>query len=400
MLRTFLLLSGMCSLAHGFTFPGQADQVLSLPGLNFTLNYRHYSGYLGSIKDTRVHYWFFESQSGPHNATDPVVVWLNGGPGCSSLFGETIELGPIQYNETTGAIQPNPYAWNKKVNLLFLESPSGVGFTYRPGQTNLATDDDETAQVNFGALQSFFAKFPHLTANDFYITGESYAGFYIPTLSMVVLDEKFPENFRGIAIGDGLLDWDLSPKFVARYREYRMENLKDEGAYLNRADVKAALHIDPTWSGQWQECNYDVLDSYAETKNHDMRSQLGRIVNDARLKTLIYQGEQDPLISWTGNKKFIDTELGLKNITDLHPWSFNGTEVGQTQLYEKNLTFTTFHGAGHMVPEDKPAPAYFMIYNFLVGPEIAEEPRIIRPRIGIPIRPLPPVRAGNLGTLG
>lgn len=309
-----LLLSLLCLTIVGLSncspFPGQADQVLSLPGVSFPLNYRHYSGYLDSFKNTQVHYWFFESQTGAQNFSDPVVVWLNGGPGCSSLFGEMLELGPIEYNEDDGTLRSNPNAWNKKVNLLFLESPSGVGFTYRPGQTDLSTDDTETAQVNFNALKSFFVKFPHLTSNDFFITGESYAGFYIPTLSMLALDNKFPQNFKGVAIGDGLLDWDLSPEFgvdfLKKFRylkqKRRLQALKDESVYLNRADVKKALHIPANWSGDWQECNYDVLDSYAEHENHDMAKQVKRIV-DSGLKTLFYQGEDDPLISWKGNKQ-------------------------------------------------------------------------------------------------
>lgn len=225
--------------------------------------------------------------------------------GCSSLFGELIELGPLLYDIENEKLKPNPYAWNKKVNLLFLESPSGVGFTYRPGQTDFSTDDDETAHLNFGALESFFQKFPHLSSNDFYLTGESYAGFYIPTLSMLALDKKFPENFKGIAIGDGLLDWDLSPnRGKSNFLKEILTRIKDdeEDPWMNKPEVKRALHIDADWSGTWTECNMNVLGLYDEGKNHDMKQQIIRIINSG-LRTLIYQGEIDPLISWTGNKK-------------------------------------------------------------------------------------------------
>ena len=60
-------------------FPGAADEVGKLPLVDFDLPFRHYSGYLDSIEDIKLHYWFFESQNKPE--TDPVVLWLNGGPG-------------------------------------------------------------------------------------------------------------------------------------------------------------------------------------------------------------------------------------------------------------------------------------------------------------------------------
>ncbi len=61
------------------TFPGAADEVGKLPLVDFSIPFRHYSGYLDSIEDIKLHYWFFESQNKPE--TDPVVLWLNGGPG-------------------------------------------------------------------------------------------------------------------------------------------------------------------------------------------------------------------------------------------------------------------------------------------------------------------------------
>ncbi|CAG2122494.1 unnamed protein product, partial [Medioppia subpectinata] len=66
-------------------YTGVADEVRQLSGLTFPINYRHYSGYLNATDDRHLHYWFFESQSSPKS--DPVVLWLNGGPGCSSVLG-------------------------------------------------------------------------------------------------------------------------------------------------------------------------------------------------------------------------------------------------------------------------------------------------------------------------
>src|SRR5699024_1817899 len=107
--------------------PAAADLVTSLPGLSHTLPFRHYSGYLHSLNDSYLHYWFFESQHNP--AKSPVVLWLNGGPGCSSLLGALTEIGPLQLDPITGAIRENQYGWTRNASILFLESPAGVGFS-------------------------------------------------------------------------------------------------------------------------------------------------------------------------------------------------------------------------------------------------------------------------------
>lgn len=69
--------------AFGQNFSGSQDEVISLPGLSFKPKFRHYSGYLDSVNKTHLHYWFFESQN---STSDPVVLWLNGGPGCRFVF--------------------------------------------------------------------------------------------------------------------------------------------------------------------------------------------------------------------------------------------------------------------------------------------------------------------------
>ena len=111
------------------------------------------------------------------------------------MLGALSELGPIRLSRN-GTLSDNPYAWNQKANVLFLESPAGVGFSYKE-DGKYHQDDTSTALLNFNALQSFFKKFPHLAENDFYLSGESYAGIYIPTLSMQLLEHKFPKHFKG-----------------------------------------------------------------------------------------------------------------------------------------------------------------------------------------------------------
>src|SRR5690348_1252000 len=104
------------------------DQVLYMPGINPQPNFNHYSGYLQGRPGNHLHYWFIESQNNP--STDPVVLWLNGGPGCSSLAGLFQEHGPFRVNPDGKTLTYNNYSWNQIANVLYLESPAGVGFSY------------------------------------------------------------------------------------------------------------------------------------------------------------------------------------------------------------------------------------------------------------------------------
>ncbi|KAK6040997.1 serine carboxypeptidase [Cooperia oncophora] len=124
-----------------------------------------------------------ESQNDPTN--DPVVLWLNGGPGCSSIGGLLEELGPFRNNNDNGTtLFENVYSWNKMANVLFLEAPIGVGFSYSDNGTH-RLNDDMTADNNAQAIKYFFeVVFPEYKHNDFFVTGESYAGVYGPTLSV------------------------------------------------------------------------------------------------------------------------------------------------------------------------------------------------------------------------
>ncbi|XP_048462040.1 lysosomal protective protein-like [Rhincodon typus] len=177
------------------------DEVLDLPGLSTRLNFRQWSGYLQASAGKHLHYWFVTSQRNP--VKDPVVLWLNGGPGCSSLDGFLSENGPLHVNDDGSTLYINKYSWNKVANVLYLESPVGVGFSYSDDQ-NYATDDDEVAENNYLALQDFFSKFPNFTSNDFYIFGESYGGVYTPTLSLKIADGQARINLKGYAVGNGL----------------------------------------------------------------------------------------------------------------------------------------------------------------------------------------------------
>lgn len=173
---------------------------LEILGLD-TVN--QYTGYL-DVNDLDKHffYWFFESRNDPEN--DPVILWLNGGPGCSSATGLLFELGPSLINAT---LQPvyNPYSWNSNASVIFLDQPVGVGYSYSNGEEVKSTAS--AAKDVFVFLELFFQKFPQFVKNPFHIAGESYAGHYIPSFASEIVnhaDRSF--ELSSVLIGNGITD--------------------------------------------------------------------------------------------------------------------------------------------------------------------------------------------------
>ncbi|XP_076902395.1 serine carboxypeptidase 1-like [Bidens hawaiensis] len=187
--------------------------VSQLPGFNGTLPSKHYAGYvtIDEKHGKKLYYYFVLSERNP--CQDPVVLWLNGGPGCSSLDGFVYEHGPFNFEKTRGLpkLHLNPYTWTKVSNVIYLDSPAGVGMSYSRNKTDYTTTDTKTASDSHKFLLEWFKIYPEFLSNPFFIAGESYAGVYIPTLSQEVVQGldagvKPTLNFKGYMIGNGITD--------------------------------------------------------------------------------------------------------------------------------------------------------------------------------------------------
>jgi hypothetical protein len=187
-----------------------ADQVTNLPGFGAPLS-PLYSGYLVAAADQRLHYVFSAAISADPS-TAPLALWFNGGPGCSSMEGLLSESGPyrvVQFSDPV-TLTFNSFTWNSKTNNLWLESPAGVGFSYCETARGCDNTDTNTAANNLLALLSFYEAFPEFRANPLWITGESYAGIYIPMLAYNVYNYNVanpstPVNLHGIMVGNGCI---------------------------------------------------------------------------------------------------------------------------------------------------------------------------------------------------
>ncbi|THY68808.1 carboxypeptidase Y-like protein A [Aureobasidium pullulans] len=172
---------------------------------------KQYSGYLDDEEDDKhLFYWFFESRNDPKN--DPVILWLNGGPGCSSLTGLFMELGPSSINKD-GSLKYNPSSWNANASVIFLDQPVNVGYSYSGGSV---TNTVAAGKDVYALLTLFFKQFPEYASQPFHISGESYAGHYIPVFASEILSHKKRNiNLQSVLIGNGLTDG------LTQYPEYR-----------------------------------------------------------------------------------------------------------------------------------------------------------------------------------
>uniref|UniRef100_A0A0E0LFY6 Carboxypeptidase n=1 Tax=Oryza punctata TaxID=4537 RepID=A0A0E0LFY6_ORYPU len=213
------------SLSYEEVFERQeADRVQRLPGQAAELGFRQFAGYV-TVNETHgraLFYWFFEAASDV--ATKPLVLWLNGGPGCSSVgYGALEELGPLLVNKKE-SLTINPDSWNKEANLLFVESPAGVGFSYTNTTTDLAHfGDNLTAHDAHAFVVNWLERFPQFKGHELYIAGESYAGHYVPQLATKILhlnkkaSKEHRINLKGIMIGNAAIDSSSDDRGLVEY---------------------------------------------------------------------------------------------------------------------------------------------------------------------------------------
>lgn len=446
----------------------------SLPLFNQSLPSRHYSGYITGLPGNNMHYYFVEAVE-VDPATAPVVYWTNGGPGCSSMDGWGYELGPFHFRDfgATGPVfQLNTQSWTRFANVVFVEGPPGVGFSYRD-DGNTTTTDSLTAKNNYAALLDFFNnKFPEYKVNRFFIAGESYGGVYVPTLAAEILSGGGLPSFAGMLVGNGCVSADcdnfvegdlrfaayhhlipfklyldgqrecLPPNnssspacqyiqsayfsnymaninvygvtyncFAAPTRQWlripslrrRLEHLarvarvsveeylrREEASptsppggnvpcidsmemqtYLNRADVKAALHVLP--SLDWNICSQ--IDYHGDIMNVGYAYKM---MLQASKSVLVYNGDQDTAVPYTTVEAWIDSnakgQVTFKETRAMAPWTYSdalypyGPQVGgYSRQFNSVMWFTTILGATHMVPQSRPAAALAMFRNFVNG---------------------------------
>nr|XP_017256823.1 PREDICTED: serine carboxypeptidase-like 17 isoform X3 [Daucus carota subsp. sativus] len=189
--------------------------IKTLPGFPGQLPFKLETGYvgLGDGEDLQMFYYFVESERNPRD--DPLMIWITGGPGCSSPRTFFYYIGPLKFNYANSGrripqLEVNPYSWSKVANVIFVDPP-GSGFTYTKSKDNYKNSDTLMAASIYEFLMKWLENHPEFLKNPLYISGVSYSGISVPVMVQNIIDGNEAGNdpnlnIKGYMIGNPLTD--------------------------------------------------------------------------------------------------------------------------------------------------------------------------------------------------
>ncbi|KAF4390493.1 hypothetical protein F8388_005990 [Cannabis sativa] len=378
-----------CFIAKTEAFPSssQLDKISRLPGQP-QVGFQQYSGYVtvDDKKKRSLFYYFAEAEIDPH--TKPLVLWLNGGPGCSSLgVGAFSENGP--FRPSGEVLVRNEYSWNREANMLYLETPIGVGFSYSAdsssyetprttwcfyanGYSNslssvteacillekamqlgnpvleFATDFNSRAEFiwSHGLISDSTYRMFTSSCNYSRFVSEYYRGSVSPICSKV-MNQVGKETSRFVDKYDVTLDVCISSVFA-------------QSKVISPKQVAETIDV---------VLDYELLDLEIPTI-----TIVGKLIK-AGIPVLVYSGDQDSVIPLTGSRTLVHglaKQLSLNTTVPYRVW-FEGQQVGGwTQVYGNILSFATIRGASHEAPFSQPERSLVLFKSFLQGRPLPE----------------------------
>ncbi|GAV76146.1 Peptidase_S10 domain-containing protein [Cephalotus follicularis] len=380
-----------------------------------------------------IFYTFYEAQKVSSTLSEtPLLIWLQGGPGCSSMLGNFLELGPwrVTNSQTQENIklEPNPGSWNRIFGLLFLDNPIGTGFSIASTPQEIPRNQSLVAEHLFQAITGFIKLDPLFKERPVYITGESYAGKYVPAIGYYIL-KRNPRlsvservNLRGVAIGNGLTDpvtqvttHAVNAYFLGLINEkqkgelekaqweavelvkmgnwsmatdarnmvlHMLENMTGLATlydftrkvpyetnlvteFLAYGEVKKALGVSE--SMVYEECSDVVEDALHEDVMKSVKYMVEFLVKKTRV--LLYQGHldlRDNVVSTEAWVKKMKWEgIGRFLLAERKVWKVNDVLAGYVQKWG-SLSHAVVLGAGHLVPTDQAVNSQVMIEDWVL----------------------------------
>ncbi|GMH98212.1 hypothetical protein TrVE_jg14256 [Triparma verrucosa] len=368
--------------------------------------------------------------------TAPLIVWLQGGPGASSLLGALFENGPFALTEGSCVEQnetANPYAWNDRANLVYIDQPFGTGYSYGE-EDDMVTDMDEMAKWLNLALVELAETRPEYVGGEgrpLWLTGESYAGKYVPFLATEIMSQNSDLAKRlslgGLCIGDG---WTEPQTIVGTYpdfayshglvdsvqRQAMLDNITlfnaamSSGDYLTATDIEHGIeHYVSAVAGTnaydvRRFGDYDFSPAASWLARDDVASALGvsgrawnlasdevsaalhadvvlpasqlvgPLLEDHGLRVIFYNGVFDLDCNIMGTLEWMHAAVPNLSSAERKTWFLNTDD--EPAGYAKTVgTFTqlTLNGAGHMVPMNIPEVALAMINQVMEGTEFGAQ---------------------------
>jgi len=380
-----------------------------------------YSGYVNVTESDHLFYWLAEAQAGAP-ADAPLVIWTNGGPGCSAMEGMTTEHGPLILYDVkedgrlfSGKLSKNPYAWNREAHVLYVDQPRYVGYSCGTGPFVTSSLEAGRDMVTF--LRGWRLLFPEHAHRNIIFAAESYGGHYMPAWTAAVMDYNIgafdPIRLIGMAIGNGIVNETIQgssfPEFARRqgliprndtlssewgarelmkthlgyepnYYDYRLAeqdccgcssyNYQSFSAWHMREDVMSALNVcGASGAKAFGDCAAGcvVLPEFDKNDQFSYSGAIGRAL-ERGIRVTFYYGMQDTACNYVGGFAMASSIewTGAQEFisTPLEDLRIGGVATGSYKS-SGGLTWIQVEGAGHMVPINNPAAASFAISTLI-----------------------------------
>ncbi|XP_058102536.1 serine carboxypeptidase-like 17 isoform X2 [Magnolia sinica] len=423
-----LLLFFSCECSEA---PHSSTRVRFLPGFQGELPFKLHTGYItiDERNENRLFYYLVESQRNPRE--DPLMLWLPGGPGFSGLAAMTYHIGPIRFKdakfqesdeEYVPELVINPYSWTKICSIIFLDFPTGTGFSYSRASEDYQTSETKIFNDVHKFLIQWFMEYPEFLSNPLYLGGVSHSGLTVPAVTYGLASDmeagKEPRlNLKGYMVGNPYTNQDFDNQRIpfahgmglisdelyqaakdscgGMYEKPRSrvcaqniqaalqcvsginkhhilepncENLgaaevlfKGRARYLQ--EYKHYTHYPPYCRdtvGEWQ------MNSKKFNLTHDVFDSIGYHLSltTKGYRALIYSGDHDFVATFLGTEAWI-RYLNFSIVHEWHSWMVDGQVGGFTRQYANDLTYATVKGAGHSAPEYKPKECFVMFYRWI-----------------------------------
>ncbi|KAF9351499.1 Cell death protease [Mortierella sp. AD094] len=374
---------------------------------------KQYAGHIALDIEKESHLFFWMVANKQSQESSKLVIWLNGGPGCSSADGYFLESGPLRFVDNKLTI--NKGGWHEFSNILFLDQPIGTGLSYSSKQL-LGTLEEVTDNF-LSFLKAFYAIFPERAKDDLYLAGESYAGTYIPYFAKGILDHndqvpqgEIPYNLKGLAVGNGWIDPltqytsyipfvvqhglsspDLMYRLISQ-QDHCLDDIRMQNriTQYNCEEIIQIILDDSSKGPTNTQClnQYDVRlkDEYPYCgllwpyELPDMKTYLSRDDVRKALHATGIAGEWNECNTRVGAAlRFDDAQPSFALLpkvlekVNLMLYRHNAPETFWTVdekpagvwRQERNLTYVLFYNASHMVPYDAPLAAADMMSRFM-----------------------------------
>ncbi|KAI8386956.1 serine carboxypeptidase-domain-containing protein [Blakeslea trispora] len=232
MLSLFKIIALAGSVVYVSAQTANDYKITSLPGIDIeTLHFEQYAGHIEINEKTKANMFFWMIEREVKTEPEKLIIWLNGGPGCSSMDGLFLENGPFRVNKNL-SLSVNEGGWQNYATTIYLDQPVGTGFSF--ANTDSYTHNLDEITDNFVLfLDQLLHLFPQLSQQDMYIAGESFAGTYIPYFASRLIQQKDKYRLKGIAIGNG---WISSVHQYNAYFDFSMQHHlipQDRVAYIS-----------------------------------------------------------------------------------------------------------------------------------------------------------------------